>query len=244
MRVVGYVRVSTEEQGVSGAGLQAQRSAIVAECERRGWEILEVVEDVGSGKDLKRPGIRAALDMLASGDASALVVAKLDRLSRSMVDFAKIMATAQEESWALVALDVNVDTTTPSGEAMAHMLATFAQFERRLISERTRQALAEKRASGVRLGAPPQIEAAIADRIRAERNAGATLREIAARLNEDEVPSARGGTWQASTLQRVLRRVSTTQAQHPLDNDADVRDLRPALDAVEPNRRVADRGQP
>ena len=207
MRVVGYVRVSTEEQGLSGAGLQAQRAAIVAECERRGWTLVEIAQDVGrSGKDLKRPGIRAALDMLAAGDASALVVAKLDRLSRSMLDFARIMATAQKQSWALVALDVQVDTTSPSGEAMAHMLATFAQFERRLISERTKQALAQKRAGGVRLGAPPEIDPSIAHRIRKERKAGKTLREIAERLNEERIPTARGGRWHASTLHRVLAR--------------------------------------
>ena len=207
MHVVGYVRVSTEEQGLSGAGLQAQRAAIVAECERRGWTLVEIAEDVGrSGKNLKRPGIRAALDMLAAGEASALVVAKLDRLSRSMLDFARIMATAQAQSWALVALDVQVDTTSPSGEAMAHMLATFAQFERRLISERTKQALAQKRASGVRLGAPPEIDPSVATRIRDERAAGSTLRAIAERLNRDGVPTARGGRWYASTLQRVLAR--------------------------------------
>ena len=206
MRVIGYARVSTEEQGLSGAGLQAQRAAIIAECERRGWTLVEIAEDVGSGKNLKRPGIRAALDMLENGDAAALVVAKLDRLSRSMLDFAKIMATAQKQSWALVALDVKVDTTSPSGEAMAHMLATFAQFERRLISERTRQALAQKRAAGVRLGAPPEIAPSVARRISKERKAGRTLREIAERLNEDGIATARGGRWHASTLQRVLAR--------------------------------------
>jgi DNA invertase Pin-like site-specific DNA recombinase len=207
MHVIGYVRVSTEEQGLSGAGLQAQRAAIIAECARRGWELMEIAEDVGSGKDLKRPGIRAALDSLAAGDASALVVAKLDRLSRSMLDFARIMQTAQKQSWALVALDVQVDTTSPSGEAMAHMLATFSQFERRLISERTKQALAQKRAAGVRLGAAPEIDPSIERRIRKERRAGRTLRTIAERLNEDGVPTARGGRWHASTLQRVLARV-------------------------------------
>jgi DNA invertase Pin-like site-specific DNA recombinase len=206
VRVIGYVRVSTEEQGMSGAGLQAQRAAIIGECGRRGWELIEIAEDVGSGKNLKRPGIRAALDTLARGDASALVVAKLDRLSRSMLDFAGLMATAQKQSWALVALDVQVDTTSPSGEAMAHMLATFSQFERRLISERTKQALAQKRASGVRLGAPPEINASTASRITQERAAGSTLREIAERLNNDGIPTARGGRWHASTLQRVLAR--------------------------------------
>ena len=88
MRVLGYVRVSTDEQGKSGAGLEAQRAAILNECERRGWELVETIEDAGySAKDLKRPGIGRALDALNRGDASALVVAKLDRLSRSMFDF-------------------------------------------------------------------------------------------------------------------------------------------------------------
>ena len=123
-----------------------------------------------------------------------------------MLDFAGLMATAQKQSWALVALDVQVDTTSPSGEAMAHMLATFSQFERRLISERTKQALAQKRAAGVQLGAPPEIDPSVATRIRDERAAGSTLREIAERLNNDGVPTARGGRWRASTLQRVLVR--------------------------------------
>jgi DNA invertase Pin-like site-specific DNA recombinase len=207
MQVLGYVRVSTEEQGLSGAGLQAQRAAILAECDRRGWSLVEVIEDVGkSGKDLKRPGIRAALEILAAGQASALVVSKLDRISRSLIDFAGIMVIAQKQSWALVALDVQVDTSTPSGEAMAHMLATFSQFERRLISERTKSALAQKRAGGVRLGAPPMIDDRVARRVRDERDAGRPLREIAERLNSDGVPTARGGLWRASTLQRVLAR--------------------------------------
>ena len=116
------------------------------------------------------------------------------------------MATAQKQSWALVALDVQVDSSTPSGEAMASMLAVFAQFERRLISERTKQALAQKRASGVRLGAPPEIDPSVASRIIEERAAGSTLREIAERLNRDGIPTARGGRWYASTLQRVVAR--------------------------------------
>lgn len=206
MRVIAYARVSTEEQGVSGLGLQAQRSAIIAECQRRGWELIEIAEDIGSGKSLKRPGVNAALAALAAGDAKALVVAKLDRLSRSMLDFARIMSTAQKESWALVALDVNVDTSTPSGEAMAHMLATFAQFERRLISERTKAALAQKRAAGVRLGGAPEIPPEVEARIRRDRADGVPYRKIAEALNTQGVPTARGGRWHLSTVQRVLAR--------------------------------------
>ena len=110
--------------------------------------------------------------MLEAGDAAALVVAKLDRLSRSMIDFTALMATAQKQGWALVALDCAVDTTTPAGEAMANVLATFAQFERRLISQRTREALAVKRAQGVRLGRPPTLPQAVADADPAAASAG------------------------------------------------------------------------
>ena len=172
--------------------------------------MVEVIEDAGwSGKDLRRPGIRAALEVLERGDASALVVARLDRLSPSMLGFAKLMAQAQKQAWAVVALDVAVDTTTPAGEAMANVMATFAQFERRLIGQRTREALAVRREAGVRLGRPPSIPPDVAKRIRAERASGATLRAIADRLNRDGVPTPRGGTlWRPSSIEAAVR---TTQ---------------------------------
>ena len=205
-RVLAYVRVSTEEQKGSGAGLTAQRAAILAECERRRWHLVDVIEDAGySAKDLKRPGVKLALEGLRSGKADALVVAKLDRLSRSMLDFTALMATAQKQGWALVALDCAVDTTTPADEAMANVLATFAQFERRLISQRTKDALAVKRAQGVRLGRPSQLPRHVVQRIAYEREAGQTLASIADQLNEDGQPTAQGGKrWYASTVQAVL----------------------------------------
>src|SRR5881227_3673233 len=97
-RVLGYVRVSTNEQGISGAGLEAQRRTIAAEAERRGWTILDTFEDAGySARDLKRPAVQEALETLRRGDADALVVSKLDRLSRSLLDFSGLMATAQKQ---------------------------------------------------------------------------------------------------------------------------------------------------
>ena len=170
MRVIGYVRVSTDEQSMSGAGLEAQRRAITAECRRRGWELVETIEDRGySAKDMKRPAVQEALRTLEAGEANALVVAKLDRLSRSMIDFTALMGTAQKQCWALVALDCAVDTSTATGEAMANMLATFAQFERRLIGQRTREALAAKKAAGVRLGRPPTVPKGVVRRIQRHR---------------------------------------------------------------------------
>jgi DNA invertase Pin-like site-specific DNA recombinase len=210
MRVIGYVRVSTEEQAVSGAGLEAQRRAIIAECKRRGWELVETLEDAGySAKDLKRPAVQEALRTLEAGEAKALVVAKLDRLSRSMLDFAAMMATAQKQSWALVALDCAVDTSTPAGEAMAHVLATFGQFERRLIGQRTKEALAAKKASGVRLGRPPTVPQSVVRRIQRLRARGLSLRSIAENLNDAGVPTAQGGKeWYAATVRHVLLRTS------------------------------------
>jgi DNA invertase Pin-like site-specific DNA recombinase len=206
VRVLAYVRVSSEEQADSRAGLEAQRAAIQRECERRRWQIVGVIEDAGySAKDLRRPGVHAALEELERGRADGLVVAKLDRLSRSMLDFTAVMAKAQKQGWALVALDCAVDTTTPAGEAMAHVLATFAQFERRLIGQRTREALAVKRKQGVRLGRPESIPPRLARRIRSMRSRGMTLQGICDKLNREEVPTPRGGaTWRPSSLRAVL----------------------------------------
>jgi DNA invertase Pin-like site-specific DNA recombinase len=208
MQVIGYVRVSTDEQAVSGAGAEAQRQAIAAEASRRGWELLDLIEDLGySASDLRRPGIQYALDLLARGDAEGLVVAKLDRLSRSMLDFTALMADARRQGWAIVALDCAVDTTTPAGEAMANVLATFAQFERRLIGQRTRDALAVRRAQGQRLGRPPAVSDVVVRRIKRQRRAGKTFAAIAASLNGSDVPTGHGGRqWWPATVRAVFER--------------------------------------
>ena len=206
MRVVAYIRVSTAEQGESGAGLDAQLIAVTAEAARRGWELVATHRDVGiSGKSVARPvGLAAAIEDVETGRAHALVVAKLDRLSRSLLDFAGLMARSHERGWSIVALDLGVDTSTPAGEMMANVLATFAQVERRLIGQRTREALAVKRAQGVRLGRPPALPEDVRERIRRARASGHALRAIAADLNTDGVPTAHGGReWHAETVRRV-----------------------------------------
>jgi DNA invertase Pin-like site-specific DNA recombinase len=205
---IGYLRVSTDEQANSGAGIEAQRAAILAEARRRGWSEADVqwIEDAGySGKDTRRPGIRLALEVLKRGEAAGLVVAKMDRLSRSLLDFTQIMSEAQRQGWALVALDCPADPGTPTGEAMASILATFSQLERRLIGQRTREALAVKRREGVRLGRPRSLSPQVAARVVREREAGRSLRAIAAVLNVEGVPTAQGGArWHASTVRAVL----------------------------------------
>lgn len=206
-RAVGYLRVSTEEQADSGLGLEAQRVIIEAEAARRDWELVEVLVDAGaSGKSLSgRPALAEALATVRSADADVLVVAKLDRLSRSLLDFAGLMADAQARGWVLVALDLGIDLSTPAGEFMASVMASAAQWERRLVGQRTREALAVRRAQGVRLGRPPVLSQQVIDRIVAARATGMTLTGIAEDLNAAGLPTARGGArWYASTVRAVL----------------------------------------
>ena len=204
-KVVAYLRVSTGEQADSGLGLAAQRAAIEAEALRRGWHVVAWHEDAGiSGKNLDRAGITAALADLAEGTAAALVVAKLDRLSRSLLDFAGIVERSRQEGWGLVALDLGVDTTTAAGQLMANVLAVFAEFERRLIGERTRDALAAKKAEGAVLGRPSTIPEEVVARIVADHAAGAGWSEIARNLNSEDIPTGQGGArWHPSTVRYV-----------------------------------------
>jgi DNA invertase Pin-like site-specific DNA recombinase len=172
--------VSTEEQADSRAGLEAQRAAIEVECERRGWQVVGVLEDAGySAKDVRRPGVRAALEELERGRADALVVAKLDRLSRSMLDFTAVMARAQAQRWALVALDCAVDTTTPArrgdGARARDLRAVRAAPDRPTDA----RGLSGEAGAGVRLGRPPTIAPGLARRIRALRSGGTRCRRSA-----------------------------------------------------------------
>ncbi len=206
-RAVGYLRVSTAEQADSGAGLAAQRAAVESEASRRGWVLLEVYVDAAvSGKAIAgREALAQALDAVETGDAEVLIVSKLDRLSRSLLDFAEIMRRAQAGGWNLVALDLGIDLSTPAGEFLASVMASAAQWERRIIGQRTREALAAKKAAGVRLGRPRLIIDEIVARMVAERESGKTLTAIADGLTADEVPTAQGGArWYPATVRKVL----------------------------------------
>lgn len=204
---IGYTRVSTFEQSQSGAGLAAQRAAIEIEAHRRGWRLIEVVEDAGfSGKDLQRPGITTVMEALRTGRASVLLVAKLDRLSRSMLDLARLIDRSGKEHWALVALDLGMDTSTPAGEALVHVMATFAQLERRLIGQRTREAMAMKKAQGVRIGRERTVPDEVIERIKMMRGRGSSLRAIAEVLDRDGIPTGHGAArWHGATVRDLLK---------------------------------------
>lgn len=209
IKVIGYARVSTDKQADSGAGIEAQRRTISAECARRGWELVEMITEDGlSAKSLARPGLQGALELLRSGKAQALMVAKLDRLSRSVADVCAIGDMAKHYDFDLVILDSPIDTSSPYGRAQLNMMATFAQLERELIGLRTKEALAVKKSQGVKLGRRPEIGGSTEGLILELRASGLTMQAIADRLNAENVKTVKGGKWQVSTVQRVLGRVA------------------------------------
>jgi DNA invertase Pin-like site-specific DNA recombinase len=205
LKAIGYARVSTREQGDTGHGLAAQRRAIGAACKAKAWKAGKIYTDVSSGKTTNgRQGLSDALARLAAGSADALVVAKLDRVSRSVRDTADLLELSRSEGWQLVALDVGIDTSTATGEMVANMMATLAQWERRIISDRTKAALAEARAAGKHIGRAPLVRDDVRKRIRREHARGVSYGQIAKALNDDSVPTAHGGRqWWPATVKKI-----------------------------------------
>jgi len=210
-RAVTYRRVSTDEQTDSGLGLDAQATAIAKTIEARNWTTVAELTDAGisgSTPPSARPALAQALDMLANGDADALIVAKLDRATRSVADLCFLLDLADRQSWDFIALDLGIDTSTPMGRAMAQMAGVFSELERKMIGQRTSDALQALKANGKRLGRPIELPQHIRQRIANEYTSGASLRTIASGLTADGVSTARGGKWHASTIKAVLDSVA------------------------------------
>lgn len=204
MRMLGYIRVSTAEQVIAGGGLAAQEQAVRAGCEQRGWELIDLVVDEGvSAGTLDRPGLAGALERIARREGEGLVAAKLDRLSRSVADFAALLEWFQDAKATLVALDLSIDTSTAAGRLVANVFASVAQWEREVIGERTKVSLQALRMQGRPISAPCVVDdEALAGRILSLRTRGWTYRRIADLLNKEGVPTVRGGLeWRVSSVQ-------------------------------------------
>jgi Resolvase, N terminal domain len=141
-----------------------------------------VVADEGfSAKSLKRPGLLSAPARLDAGKADYLMAIRLDRVSRSVSDFAGLLDRASKKGWDLTLLSPNIDTSDPAGRFTANVLASAAQYERELIGVRTREGMAQRRLEGVRLGRPRTMSTEVVARIQGGRLAGLSLRQIARR---------------------------------------------------------------
>lgn len=215
---VVYRRVSTKEQGRSGLGLDAQDRDIALFLERFSEEPSEVLgsfTDVLSGTDDQRPELSAALDLCRKTGAT-LLVSKLDRLSRKVSAIATLMEDKR--------VQFRVAQMPYADNFQLHIYAALAEQERAFISARTKAALAEAKARGAQLGglrdktmrrnAAVQANAkaraeTVAGIVTPLRDAGKPLREIAEHLNRAGVQTARGGSWHASQVKRVLERLSS-----------------------------------
>lgn len=211
---VAYLRVSTNRQGVSGLGLEAQREAVTRYADQTGGTLVSEVLEVESGKLRDRPGLVEAL-AACRRTSSCLLIARLDRLARNVAFVSSLMEAGTE----FVAVDAPY-----ANRLMLHILAAFAEHERDLVSARTKAALAAAKARGVRLGINGSKLAAVR---RAEAvawaetmrpvfdqliaNGASTLREYADALNAAGHGTREGGRWHPSTVARTMHRLGLPQ---------------------------------
>lgn len=221
MKLVGYVRVSSEGQR-ENTSLPEQMKRIQAYCDAYGHELVHLYQEVGSGKNTEdRPQFLAAMDHVAM-DADGIIAIKLDRIARNCRDVLTLVEDIlQPNNKVLVLLDLNVDTSTSMGKMVLTMMAAVAELERSQISERTqggRKAKAEK--GGYAYGAPAfgfksvdgelvikSDEIEVVDVIRRHHKSGKSLRAIADYLNQQGYKPKRGDLWRHTSVKCVLNRL-------------------------------------
>ena len=228
MRTIGYVRVSTDRQADRGVSLEAQAEKIRAMAVVHGTELAEVIVDGGeSAKSLKRPGMARLLAMVDAGEVKAVIIAKLDRLTRSVKDLCTILERFERRGVALVSVAESLDTGSAAGRLVLNIMTSVSQWEREAGAERTRAAMSHKRSQrervgnigygcrladdGVHLEDDPDEQAVLAE-IRRLRCEGSTLRGIAAALNHRAYRTRRGTAWRLESVARILKPAAPASA--------------------------------
>lgn len=220
MRAIGYVRVSTEKQADFGVSLEAQTEKVRAMAVVQGAELAEIIVDAGeSAKSLNRPGMERLLQLVDARGVDTVIIAKLDRLTRSVKDLAELLERFTRRGVSLVSVAESLDTGTAAGRLVLNIMTAVSQWEREAIGERTRDAMSHKRANGERVGTIPfgfrlaedgsRLEAAPAEqdvlaRIHQLKAAGHTLREIAEELNRQGYTTRRGTAWRFQYVAAAL----------------------------------------
>jgi DNA invertase Pin-like site-specific DNA recombinase len=201
--VIGYVTIPA---GPGGNHDGAAVAAIEHACARSAWRLVEIVEDLDEGPTLARPGLRSALERISEGHAQGLVVNDLERMGRSIVDLGTLMTWFRDADATLVALDLDIDTSTPEGQHVAATLIALSARDHERIARGTRRGLAKGRASGRPTGRPAvSHRPELVERIAAMRAANMTLSAIADQLNAEGIPTLRGGKkWRPSSIQSTL----------------------------------------
>jgi DNA invertase Pin-like site-specific DNA recombinase len=218
-KFVAYYRVSTDRQGKSGLGLEAQQKAVRDYLNGGDWTLVGEFTEVETGKHEDRPELTKAL-ALCKKHKARLVIAKLDRLSRNLAFIAKLMDAGAE----FTAVD-----NPHANKLTVHILAAVAQHEREMIGERTKAALQAAKARGVKLGrygaetlAPRYQQEALQRATKLKPvlqemlHAGLSFREIAKSLTDRQVPTPRGGAWHPQTISRTVKRLGIREGEKTL----------------------------
>jgi DNA invertase Pin-like site-specific DNA recombinase len=219
MKVVGYVRVSTQDQADGGVSLAAQRQKLKQYAELFELDLVAIVEDAGaSAKTLKREGLQEALAYLDGGEAVGLLVAKLDRLTRSVKDLGVLLDSHFRSEFSLLSVADKIDTSTAAGRLVLNVLASVSEWEREAIGERTSAALQHKIAQGEHVGSPAlgfdmvggkliknENESLVVARIQQLREDQLTYQQIADTLTDEGHQTKRGGKWYPATVRNYVK---------------------------------------
>lgn len=218
-RAILYVRVSTDQQAEVGVSLEAQESRLTDYARAMQYDVVDVIVDAGvSAKSIDRPGLKRALEMLRTDAADALIVVKLDRLTRSTRDLLHLVETVFQKS-ALISMNEQIDTRSAAGRLLLTVMAAMAQWERETIGERTSAAMQHMKSQGLRAGAIPYGYRLAADGVSLEedskeqemlviarrmRAANYSLRTIAKHLELRGYTSRRGSRVATSCVARMV----------------------------------------
>ncbi len=217
---IGYIRVSTDQQADRGVSLAAQADKVRAMATVHDATLVDVITDAGvSAKNLDRPGLARLLELVDRRQVSMVIVAKLDRLTRSVRDLGELLDRFQRRGVSLVSVAESLDTGSAAGRLVLNVMASVSQWEREAIGERTREALQHKKAQGERVGTipfgyqlgadgrrldPNPDEQQIVALIRECRDGGYSLRAIAGELNRQGYLTRRGSVWRHQYIAGVL----------------------------------------
>ena len=220
MKAVGYIRVSTEEQGESGLSLADQDARVRARGVSHGWDVVSVQVDEVSGKNTDRPGLREVMALVKGNVVGAVIITKLDRLTRSVVDLNMLLDEFRKHDVKLVSMMEGIDTSTATGELLFNIMASIAQWERRENGERVAAALQARKSQGKTAGPPeygkfadaagfvhdnPQ-ELAVLDRIRELRSQGVSYQVVADTLSNEGIRTRRGNAFTKAGVHYLARK--------------------------------------
>lgn len=223
MKVIGYVRVSTDEQAREGISLENQKAKVESYCSLHDLELVNTIEDAGkSGKDLNREGMKALIESIKSRQINAVIVYKLDRLSRKVIDTLNLIELMRKNNITFHSITDNIDTKTAMGKFFLNVMASLAQMERDLISERTKDALQHKISRNERAGQIPygwtlakdgktllqnKGEQEVISLIKTFSNKSLSYRSICSALTDRGIKPI-GKKWHPQTVKNILNKVA------------------------------------